>query len=285
MKAGRQRNRDLSSFRRALEKLQEQVKEVEAVKRAYYQETWEEECANWGMISSKVRRAARLVGIALTEQVAFLLRSTLELADRLASKANDTVLEKMLAAHPDPWDSYRAEDEEARDVMSVLPPLAMNGSHGLAGRRLETMPEASPSHASETTTPRQKALSVAEVLGLEVPPELLGSPLSNGSPHDMFSPAASASAPPSPVPHPSSPPPALDELPLPPPTLPLSFENVSTIAFVPDPPPLRASPPTLAVPETDPDGEPDDPMAGDWAPREYGQRLSPAPDHGYSSSE
>lgn len=44
----------------------------------------------------------------MSPQVALLLRSTLDLADRLASKAtSDPVIESMLNEHPDPFDSYR----------------------------------------------------------------------------------------------------------------------------------------------------------------------------------
>lgn len=46
--------------------------------------------------------------ILISPQVALLLRSTLDLADRLASKAtSDPVIESMLNEHPDPFDSYR----------------------------------------------------------------------------------------------------------------------------------------------------------------------------------
>ncbi|KAL8280318.1 hypothetical protein RQP46_007235 [Phenoliferia psychrophenolica] len=112
LKQGRKKSRDLSQFRQALEKLQEQVREVEVCKRSYYSETLEHETETWGMIGGKV---------------ALLLRSTLDLADRLSSKAtSDPVIELMLAEHPDPFDSYRPESHEDRDVFTILPPLGMN---------------------------------------------------------------------------------------------------------------------------------------------------------------
>lgn len=60
-KAGKQRTRDLNSFRRALEKLQEQVKEVEAVKRAHYQEVLEGEREVWSHCAAQVSSFSLLV--------------------------------------------------------------------------------------------------------------------------------------------------------------------------------------------------------------------------------
>ena len=58
------------------------------------------------------------------EQVSLLLRSTLDLSDRLASNAtSDPTIEAMLEELPDPFDSYRLETDETRDVFTVLPPM------------------------------------------------------------------------------------------------------------------------------------------------------------------
>lgn len=57
LKQGRKKSRDLSQFRKALEKLQEQVMEVEAVKRSYYGEVLEHEAETWDLISGKVSSA------------------------------------------------------------------------------------------------------------------------------------------------------------------------------------------------------------------------------------
>lgn len=54
LKQGRKKSRDLSQFRRALEKLQEQVREVEVCKGSYYAEVHETEVENWENISGKV---------------------------------------------------------------------------------------------------------------------------------------------------------------------------------------------------------------------------------------
>lgn len=59
LKQGRKKSRDLSQFRRALEKLQEQVREVEAVKKSYYNEVLDHESETWQLISGKVSSGAR----------------------------------------------------------------------------------------------------------------------------------------------------------------------------------------------------------------------------------
>lgn len=153
-------------------------------------ETLENETETWGMIEGKV---------------AHLLRSTLDLSDRLASKAtSDPTLERLLAEHPDPFDSYRPETEEPRDLFSVLPPLMQfglnkpsskkgsvidheNGSSGGGATPTKDMDAYSRGSrnsaggksrgkgegSSATATPRQparKAVSVGDVLGLNPPP-------------------------------------------------------------------------------------------------------------------
>ncbi|GAA5910553.1 hypothetical protein JCM6882_008555 [Rhodosporidiobolus microsporus] len=112
MRQGRKKNRNLDQFRIALAKLTEQVAEVEVCKRSYYSEVLDNETELWGMIGGKV---------------SLLVRSTLDLADRLASKAtSDPVIESMLNEHPDPFDSYRLETDEERDVFTILPPINLS---------------------------------------------------------------------------------------------------------------------------------------------------------------
>lgn len=107
------------------------------------------------------------------EQVSLVLRSTLDLSDRLASKAtSDPTIEAMLNEHPDPFDSYRTENEEERDVFTILPPLGMN--LGLGGSKrgsvIDLDKEVERADAA-ATTPRQvrkgggaPPVAVAEVL-------------------------------------------------------------------------------------------------------------------------
>ncbi|GAA6028338.1 hypothetical protein JCM8097_006984 [Rhodosporidiobolus ruineniae] len=166
MRQGRKKTRDLNQFRIALAKLQEQVAEVEVCKRSYYSEVLENETEMWGMIGGKI---------------SLLVRSTLDLADRLASKAtSDPIIESMLNEHPDPFDSYRLETDEERDVFTILPPinLSIAGSSGNSpvaqGKKPDGAVEAKePKERDEiedkALTPRQASkqpVSVSDVLGL-----------------------------------------------------------------------------------------------------------------------
>lgn len=175
LRQGRKKSRDLAQFRRALERLQEQVREVEAVKGSYYSEVLDSEEECWQLVQTKV---------------ALIIRSTLDLSDRLASKAtSDPLVESMLNEHPDPFDSYRPQNEkEERDVFTVLPPLGMNlgmsigggsGAASITGSRkgsvadLDLQAGASSHQGSSGSvlTPRQ---SRSKVTGMMSPSEVLG---------------------------------------------------------------------------------------------------------------
>ncbi|GAA5921656.1 hypothetical protein JCM1841_000897 [Sporobolomyces salmonicolor] len=176
MRQGKKKTRDLNQFRQALAKLTEQVAEVEVCKRSYYSEVLASETEMWGHIEHKV---------------SLLLRSTLDLADRLASKAtSDPVIESMLDEHPDPFDSYRLETDEARDVFTVLPPMNLGLAGGAAAAGLSSKKaapvdsdmetvrskerERQPSHEGSTPVmspslrrePLKTPVSVSDVLGL-----------------------------------------------------------------------------------------------------------------------
>lgn len=104
-------------------------------------------------------------------KVALLLRSTLDLADRLSSKAtSDPIIESMLGEHPDPFDSYRLETDEDRDVFTILPPLEL-GASGKRGSVIDLAQEAEDSTEEEdgkmaTPRPAIQSKKVAEVLKL-----------------------------------------------------------------------------------------------------------------------
>ncbi|KAM0791171.1 hypothetical protein ACM66B_005655 [Microbotryomycetes sp. NB124-2] len=178
LRQGRQKSRDLQQFRKALERLQDQVRQVEQTKQSYYLEVLEHELDTWSTIENKV---------------SLLTRSTLDLADRLASKAtSDAVVEQMLNEHPDPFDSFRNEGEAMRggngDVFTVLPPLGMNLGLGGSSKKgsvidldkaeqREALATAGDDEESETSdleqatsgrTPRGtiKAKTPGEVLGI-----------------------------------------------------------------------------------------------------------------------
>jgi hypothetical protein len=133
-----------------------------------------------------------------------LLRSTLDLADRLASKAtSDPIVEEILVAHPDPFDAYRSESEEERDVFTVLPPLGNGMNFGLKKipvvmeEALVEEEEVSPVKLRPGLTPRKtssnngsiKPLSVSEALGFSAVPAISPSVV----PYDLSSIPPSAS--------------------------------------------------------------------------------------------
>ena len=301
MKAGRKKSRDLNQFRKALESLQEQVRGVEAVKKAYYNETLEKENEMWGLIASKVRYYPVALYNTATDkctQVALLLRSTLELSDRLASKANDPAVETLMQLNPDPFDSYREQGAETRDLFSVLPPLSMSnhapktngstfGSETHNERREETS-SASVFASPTMSTPRQqKTMSVSEALGMREGVEGTTPRTGLATIEDVESPSPRSKSPsPSPgvVRNRSISPTAsttkeadLDLVPTTP--TPLSVENLSLNSSQSS---RRTLSPTREMVEEE--EEELDAMSGNWEPsRDYGKSLSPV--GGYNSDE
>ncbi|GAA5984278.1 hypothetical protein JCM10908_006121 [Rhodotorula pacifica] len=309
MRQGKKRTRDLEQFRRALNQLQEQVAEVEVCKRTYYSEVLDGESQMWDMIAGKV---------------ALLVRSTLDLSDRLASKSTaDPVIEAMLNEHPDPFDSYRLDRDEA-DVLTVLPPISLvNGGASTPPisavkngdeSGLSTVPEAENTSSEEaddsapTETPRQLAktpVSVSDVLGLRNPTEDEPPRLETETPKKPSSvtactptrPRASSSAsdgnaiPTSSVSTPDS---AADS-----PELEDSFSHspslteppsltIESAPFIPSStkPASAKSPSRLSARKRLSDhGEATDPMAGDWSAPVYGRSLSMHDGSEYDSGE
>ncbi|GAA5833450.1 hypothetical protein JCM9279_001527 [Rhodotorula babjevae] len=166
---GKKKTRNLDQFRAALAKLTEQVAEVEICKKSYYSEVLEGETDMWSMIGGKV---------------SLLVRSTLDLADRLASKATtDPVIESMLNEHPDPFDSYRLDRAEEKAVLTILPPMnlgtgpssaAMSKNNSAAEPLVKDARQHGQGHVATTSsaTPRQLTnapVSVSDVLGLNQP--------------------------------------------------------------------------------------------------------------------
>lgn len=63
-------------------------------------------------------------------QISLMTRSQVEMWERLSSKANsDPVLENVLGAIPDPFDSYGATPAEDQ-ILSILPPSSLLSSYG-----------------------------------------------------------------------------------------------------------------------------------------------------------
>lgn len=112
-RAGRKKERDLNSFRRALAELQSHVDAIDELKAQYYNEVLDAEQQVWQFIESKV---------------ALIVRSQIEISERISSKGlNDPVLEQMLATIPDPFGSYGPAKQDG-EIFSILPPISLLSS-------------------------------------------------------------------------------------------------------------------------------------------------------------
>lgn len=112
-KEGRQRRRDLDSFRAMLHELQHKVQEIEALKMQHYADVLYTEEQTWDFVAQKVMR---------------LVRAQTDIADRLSSKATlDPVLETYMAAIPDPFMSYGPE-KRGDELFTILQPAEHDGA-------------------------------------------------------------------------------------------------------------------------------------------------------------
>ncbi|KAF8524718.1 hypothetical protein JB92DRAFT_2878836 [Gautieria morchelliformis] len=109
VKYGRQKKRDLQSFRQALSILQAEVDELDRLKVSHYNQILDHEEEIWDVVAGKV---------------CLVVRSSLDVFDRVTSKASDSVLETMVQSIPDPFDSYGPPKQEGQ-LFSILAPLAM----------------------------------------------------------------------------------------------------------------------------------------------------------------
>ncbi|KAI0370229.1 hypothetical protein BV20DRAFT_1075355 [Pilatotrama ljubarskyi] len=105
----KQKGRNLQTFREALAVLQKQVDELDELKARHYQEIVEHEEEVWDFVQGKV---------------CLVVRSTMDVFDRLTSKASDPVIEPMLQTIPDPFDSYGPPPSEDQ-IFSILQPLSV----------------------------------------------------------------------------------------------------------------------------------------------------------------
>ncbi|KAF7800002.1 hypothetical protein EIP86_011245 [Pleurotus ostreatoroseus] len=119
------KGRNLQTFREALAVLQQQVDDLDDLKVQHYQEIIVHEEEVWDVVQAKM---------------CLLVRSTLDVFDRFTAKASDPVIEPMLQAVPDPFDSYGPQPAEDK-IFSILPPLSV----------LANAPSASPSPITSST--------------------------------------------------------------------------------------------------------------------------------------
>lgn len=135
-RAGRKKERDLNSFRRALAELQSHVDAIDQLKAQYYNEVLDAEQEVWQFIESKV---------------ALVVRSQIEISERISSKGlNDPVLEAMLATIPDPFGSYGPAKQDG-EIFSILPPISLlssgaNSVHDTSTEAAATTNETSVTH-------------------------------------------------------------------------------------------------------------------------------------------
>ncbi|EJT97644.1 hypothetical protein DACRYDRAFT_119306 [Dacryopinax primogenitus] len=139
---GLKRQRDLTSFRTALSTLQAQVDALDRLKAEYYTSVLSFEEETWDTVLSRVGH---------------VVRSTLDIYERVSAKGSDLALEPILARDPDPFNAY-GEPQENK-LFSILTPLGMispslttvggfgrseGGRHGVPGgeRQAEMEPEA-----------------------------------------------------------------------------------------------------------------------------------------------
>ncbi|KDR83357.1 hypothetical protein GALMADRAFT_55517 [Galerina marginata CBS 339.88] len=103
------KERNLQNFREALAVLQRQVDDLDELKASHYHEIVDHEEEVWDSVQSKI---------------CVVVRSEMDVFDRITSKASDPIVEPMLQSVPDPFDSYgppQAEDQ----IFSILAPLSI----------------------------------------------------------------------------------------------------------------------------------------------------------------
>ncbi|KAI3482840.1 hypothetical protein L1887_54400 [Cichorium endivia] len=155
-RAGRKKERDLNSFRRALAELQSHVDAIDDLKAQYYNEVLDAEHEVWQFIESKV---------------ALIVRSQIEISERISSKGlNDPVLEQMLATIPDPFGSYGPPKHDG-EIFSILPPISLlsSGANSIHNTSTEaptnetsvTDAEPTPEDAKPSTGPASHASASA----------------------------------------------------------------------------------------------------------------------------
>lgn len=166
-RAGRKKERDLNSFRRALAELQSHVDAIDDLKAQYYNEVLDAEHEVWQFIESKV---------------ALIVRSQIEISERISSKGlNDPVLEQMLATIPDPFGSYGPPKHDG-EIFSILPPISLlsSGANSIHNTSTEaptnetsvTDAEPTPEDAKPSTGPSSHASASASATSV-LPPNIM----------------------------------------------------------------------------------------------------------------
>ncbi|KAG9002820.1 hypothetical protein FRB94_003623 [Tulasnella sp. JGI-2019a] len=176
---GRRRQRDLASFRQALSILQAQVDDLDRLKSDYYESVLMHEENVWDAVLGKV---------------AFSVRSTLDVYDRITSKASDPQLEPLILSIPDPFDTYTLPGKRdgpdgptTPQIFSILPPLSMSSlSSSPSQEYVRASGSISPTKSQRTaTTARRRQSSNGQGGGI---------PLASGSAVPFPAPSSPPSA-------------------------------------------------------------------------------------------
>ncbi|KAI0254286.1 hypothetical protein BJV78DRAFT_66134 [Lactifluus subvellereus] len=129
------KERNLQTFREALNVLQRQVEDLDQLKARHYEKIIVHEEEVWDVVQGKI---------------CLVVRSSLDVFDRFTAKASDPVIEPMLQSVPDPFDSYGQPHSEDQ-IFSILPPLSILAPSS-SPSSLAVTPQTAASHAFATGT-------------------------------------------------------------------------------------------------------------------------------------
>ncbi|EUC65393.1 IVY1 protein [Rhizoctonia solani AG-3 Rhs1AP] len=141
MRVGRKKLRDLNSFRAALATLQAQVNDLDKLKSEYYQQVLEHEQSIWDGVLGNV---------------SVVVRSTMDVYDRITAKASDPSLEHILASVPDPFDEYASQAPSSDAIFSILAPLDI-----MSGTRTPTGDTTAPGSTASSSSNSGRGLTSA----------------------------------------------------------------------------------------------------------------------------
>ncbi|KAH9978061.1 hypothetical protein BGW80DRAFT_1165973 [Lactifluus volemus] len=168
------KERNLQTFREALNVLQRQVEDLDRLKARHYEDILEHEHQVWDVVQGKV---------------CLVVRSTLDVFDRFTAKASDPVIEPMLQSVPDPFDSYGQQPHSEDQIFSILPPLSILVPSSSTPSSLAVTPQTAASQAFAIGTTSGWTRSSSSSNGLASYPDVASS-----SEWDDTVPSASASS-------------------------------------------------------------------------------------------
>ncbi|KAG8834816.1 hypothetical protein FRC17_006924, partial [Serendipita sp. 399] len=100
---------DIHAFKRTLAALQAHVDDLDRLKAQHYMQILEHEAEVWNTVLDKT---------------SLVVRSSLDIFERLSAKSSDPMLEPLMQSVLDPFDAYGPTKSE-NEIFSILPPLAI----------------------------------------------------------------------------------------------------------------------------------------------------------------